>query len=79
MALLIGSGHFLGMKLMDIVFITSYNQSRSNKKTHVLEFLRSTLMRSGIIEELKKSMNSIFIVPNLLIQSYSNVIGLTLK
>jgi hypothetical protein len=49
------------------------------KKPCVLEFLVQGRTRSSIKEELKKYMNSIFMVPNLLLPWYSNVIDLTLK
>jgi hypothetical protein len=72
--------HFLGMMLMDIIFAQQATIKVGQiEKPLVLEFLRSTLTRSSIMEELKKYMNSIFMVPNLLILPYSNVIGLTLK
>ena len=58
---------------------TSYEQSRPNVEPQVLKFLRPALMRSSIMEELKKYTNSSFMVPNLLIPSYSNAIGLILK
>jgi hypothetical protein len=57
---------------------TSYDQSQPNQKPHVLQFLRPTMTRSSIMEELKKYMNSIFLFPNLLLQLYSYVFGLTL-
>jgi hypothetical protein len=47
---------------------TSYDQSRPNRKQRVLESLRPALMRSIILDESKKYMNSIFMVPNLLLQ-----------
>jgi hypothetical protein len=49
------------------------------EKQLVLEYLRPTLTRSIILDKSKKYMNSIFMVPNLLLQWYSNVIGFTLK
>ena len=58
---------------------TSYEQSRPNRRTTSPEFLRPALMRSSIMEELKKYTNSSFMVPNLLIPSYSNAIGLIMK
>ena len=58
---------------------TSYEQSWPIEEPQVLEFLRPALMRLSIMEELKKYTNSSFMVPNLLIPSYSNVIGLILK
>ena len=57
----------------------SYEQSRPNKKPQIVEFLRLALMASTIMEELKKYMNFHFMVPNLLILSYSNAIGLILE
>jgi hypothetical protein len=38
------------------------------EKQHVLESLRPALMRSIILDESKKYMNSIFMVSNLLLQ-----------
>jgi hypothetical protein len=38
------------------------------EKPRVLKFLRLALMRSSIMKELKKYMNSFFMVPNLLLQ-----------
>jgi hypothetical protein len=69
MALPIGSRIFLGVTSMDTVF----EQQATTKvdpieKPRVLESLRLGLMRSSIMEELKKYMNSIFMVPNLLLQ-----------
>jgi hypothetical protein len=59
MALSIGSGHLLGMTLMDIVFTQqAMIKVGSIEKPHVLEFLRPTLTSSSIMEELKKYMNS---------------------
>jgi hypothetical protein len=76
----IGYGHFWGMTLMDIGFTQQATiKVISIGKQHVLKFLWPALTRSSIMEEFKKYMNSIFMVPNLLIPSYSNVIGLTLK
>jgi hypothetical protein len=49
------------------------------EEPQVPEFLRPALMRSSIMEELKKYTNSSFMVPNLLIPSYLNAIGLILK
>jgi hypothetical protein len=49
------------------------------ERPQILEFLLLVLMGSSIMEELKKYTNSVFMVPNLLILSYSNVIGLILK
>jgi hypothetical protein len=68
MALPIESGHFLGMTLMDTVF-TQQDMTKVApiEKPCVLEFLRLDLMRSSIMEELKKYMNSIFMVLNLLL------------
>jgi hypothetical protein len=47
---------------------TSYDKSQPNRKQRVLESLRPTLMRLIILDESKKYMNSIFMVPNLLLQ-----------
>jgi hypothetical protein len=47
---------------------TSYDQSRPNRKQRVLESLHPTLTRSIVLDESKKYMNSIFMVPNLLLQ-----------
>jgi hypothetical protein len=58
---------------------TRYEQIWPDRKQRVLESLRPTLTRSIILDKSKKYMNSIFMVPNLLLQRYSNVIGLTLK
>jgi hypothetical protein len=38
------------------------------EKRHVLLSLRSAFTRSSILDESKKYMNSIFMVPNLLLQ-----------
>jgi hypothetical protein len=46
---------------------TSYDQSQPNRKQRVLESLRPALMRLIILDESKKYMNSIFMVPNLLL------------
>jgi hypothetical protein len=68
------------MMWMDIAF-TQQATSRVGliKKPQIAEFLRPTLMVSTIMEELKKYTNFHFMVPNLLILSYSNVIGLILE
>jgi hypothetical protein len=49
------------------------------EEPQIAEFLRSALMASTIMEELKKYTNFYFIVANLLILSYSNAIGLILE
>jgi hypothetical protein len=68
MALPIGSGNFLGMTSVDTVFAQQAMTKVSPiEKPHVLESLRLVLTRLGIMEELKKCMNSIFMVPNLLL------------
>ena len=61
---------------MDIAF-TQQATGRVDpiEEPQVLEFLRPALMRSSIMEELKKYTNSSFMVPNLLIPSYWNDIG----
>jgi hypothetical protein len=46
----------------------NYDQSRPIGKQRVLESLRPALMMSIILDESKKYMNSIFMVPNLLLQ-----------
>jgi hypothetical protein len=46
------------------------------ERPQILEFLLSALIMSSIMEELKKYTNSVFMVPNLSIPSYSNAIGL---
>jgi hypothetical protein len=72
--------NILGMTSMDTVFAQEATTKVGPiKKTRVLESLRSGLKRSSILDETKEYMNSIFMVPNLLLQWYSNVIGLTLK
>jgi hypothetical protein len=77
MALTIGSGHILVMKLMDIIFgREAMRQVDPIKRPQILEFLLSALIMSSIMEELKKYTNSVFMVPNLSIPSYSNTIGL---
>jgi hypothetical protein len=65
---------------MDIAF-TQQATSRVGpiEEPQVQEFLRLAKMGSTIMEELKKYMNSSFVVPKLLIPSYSNAIGLILK
>jgi hypothetical protein len=47
---------------------TNYDQIRPNQKQRVLESLLPALTRSIILDESKKYMNSIFMVPNLLLQ-----------
>jgi hypothetical protein len=65
---------------MDIIFVQqATRQVDPIKRPQILEFLLLALMGSSIMEELKKYTNSVFMVPNLLIPSYSNVIGLILK
>jgi hypothetical protein len=55
MALPIGSGSFLGMTSIDTVFAQqAMTKVGPIKKPHVLESLRTDLMRSSIMEELKK-------------------------
>ena len=62
------SRNILGMTLMDTVFA----QQTTTKvgpigKQRVLESLRPALMMSIILDESKKYMSSIFMVPNLLL------------
>jgi hypothetical protein len=77
MALTVGSDHILVMTLMDIVFgREAIRQVDPIERPQILEFLLSALIMSSITEELKKYMNSVFMVPNLSIPSYSNAIGL---
>jgi hypothetical protein len=53
---------------MDTVFVEQATTKVDPiEKPRVLESLRPGLMRSSIMEELKKYMNSIFMVPNLLL------------
>jgi hypothetical protein len=47
-------------------------------KPQTAELLRPALMDSTIMEELKKSTNYHFMVPNLLLLSYSNATGFIL-
>jgi hypothetical protein len=55
MALPIWLGHFLGMTLMNIVLAQQATTKVDPiEKSCVLEFLRSGLTRSSIMEELKK-------------------------
>jgi hypothetical protein len=69
MALLIGSGNILGVTSMDIVFAQqSATKFGPIEKQHVLESLHLGLTRLSILDESKKYMNSIFMVPNLLFQ-----------
>jgi hypothetical protein len=65
---------------MDIAF-TQQGSSRVGpiEKPQTMEFLCPTLMASTIMEELKKSTEFHFMVPNLLIVSYSNATGLILE
>jgi hypothetical protein len=68
MTLPMGLGHFLGMTLMDIIFAQQATTKVGPiEKPCVLEFLWLALTRSSIMEELKKDMISIFMVPNLLL------------
>jgi hypothetical protein len=77
MALTVGSDHILVMTLMDIVFgREAMRQVDPIERPQILEFLLSALIMSSIMEELKKYTNSVFMVPNLSIPSYSNAIGL---
>jgi hypothetical protein len=77
MALTIGSGHILVMTLMDIVFgREAMRQVDPIERPQILEFLLPALIMLSIMEELKKYTNSVFMVPNLSIPSYSNAIGL---
>jgi hypothetical protein len=56
------------MTLMDIVFAQQVmTKVGPIEKLRVLELLRPTLTMSSIMEKLKKYMNSIFMVPNLLL------------
>jgi hypothetical protein len=69
MALLIGSGNILGMTSMDTVFSQqAMTKVGPIEKQCVQESLRPALTRSSILDESKKYMNSIFMVPNLLFQ-----------
>jgi hypothetical protein len=69
MALPIGLGNFLGMTSMDTVFAQQATTKVGPiEKPRVLESLRPSLTMSSFMEELKKYMNSIFMVPNLLFQ-----------
>jgi hypothetical protein len=80
MALPLGSGHIMFMTSMDIVFVQqATRQDDPIERPQILEFLLLALMGSSIMEELNKYTNSVFMVANLLILSYSNVIGLILK
>jgi hypothetical protein len=68
-ALLIGSRNILGMTSMDTVFTQQTTAKVSPiGKQHVLESLRPALTMSIILDESKKYMSSIFMVPNLLLQ-----------
>jgi hypothetical protein len=65
----IGSGNILGMTSMDIVFAQQATTKVDPiEKPCILESLRLGLTRSSILDELKKYMNSIFMVPNRLLQ-----------
>jgi hypothetical protein len=75
MVLPIGSVHILVMTWTDIVFVhQATRQVDPIERPQILEFLLPVWMGSSIMEELKKYTNSAFMVPNLLIRSYSNVI-----
>jgi hypothetical protein len=57
------------MTSMDTVFAQQTMTKVSPiEKQHVLESLRPALTMSIILDESKKYMNSIFMVPNLLLQ-----------
>jgi hypothetical protein len=67
--LLIGSRNILGNDVNGYHFrTTNYDQVGPIKKQRVLESLRLALTRLIILDESKKYMNSIFMVPNLLFQ-----------
>jgi hypothetical protein len=68
MALPIESENFLGMTSMDTIFAQQATTKVDPIETpRVLESLCPGLMRSSIMKELKKCINSIFMVPNLLL------------
>jgi hypothetical protein len=68
MALTIGLENILGMTSMDTVFAQQATTKVDPiEKPRVLESLRLGLTRSNIFYESKKHMNSIFMVPNLLL------------
>ena len=61
--------NILGMTSMDTVFAQqAMTKVGPIRKQSVQESLRPILMRSIILNESKKYMNSIFMVPNLLLQ-----------
>jgi hypothetical protein len=61
--------NILGMMSMDNVFTQQATiKVDPIEKQLVLEYLRPTLTRSIILDKSKKYMNSIFMVPNLLLQ-----------
>jgi hypothetical protein len=67
--LLIGSRNILGMTSMDTVLAQQATTKVSPvEKQCVLKSLRPTLLRSIVLDKSKKYMNSIFMVPNLLLQ-----------
>jgi hypothetical protein len=80
MALPIGSGHLPVTTWMDIAF-TQQATSKVGpiEEPQIAKFWRPALMASTILEELKKYTNFHFIVANLLILSYLNIIGLILE
>jgi hypothetical protein len=56
------------MMSMDTVFAQQATTKVGPIEKHVLESLRPALTRSVILDESEKYMNSIFMVPNLLLQ-----------
>jgi hypothetical protein len=61
--------NILGMTSMDTVFAQqAMTKVDPIEKPRVLELLRPGLMRLSILDESKRYMNSIFMVPNLLLQ-----------
>jgi hypothetical protein len=60
--------NILGMTSMDTVFAQQTTTKVSPIGKRVLESLRLALTMSIILDESKKYMNSIFMVPNLLLQ-----------
>ena len=77
MVVTIGSGRLPVMTSTDIGF-TQQGTSRVGpiEEPQIPEFSRQALMGSSTTEELKKYTNSLFMGANLLIQLYSNAIGL---
>jgi hypothetical protein len=62
---------------MDIIFgQEAMRQVDPIERPQILEFLLPALIMSSIMEELKKYTNSVFMVSNISIPSYSNAIGL---